>query len=121
MKKKLRRKGVIHFPSFRDGMNDLGIGVQQEIQDLPDAIEVYNREVLALCIHGHIIRDKKEVLGRCHCDHLLCERCPELVCQRCGHILCRKCAYVEGDLILCNRHNFFLKLAAQLAISSREE
>ena len=58
------------------------------------------REGLPLCTHGHIIREKKEVRGRCTCDALLCQECPNLVCQRCGQILCRDCgAFVDGDLV----------------------
>ena len=121
MQKKLRKRTSIRFASRDDPLRDAGLAAQQEIRDTPDAIEVDNWEGLPLCTHGHLIREKKEVRGRCRCDELLCERCPDLVCQRCGEILCRKCAFLDGDVVLCDRgHNFLVKLAASLASSSRQ-
>ena len=121
MKKKLRKRHVTRFASRNDPLRDFGLAAQQEVRDAPDAIEVDNREALPLCTHGHIIREKKEVRGRCRCDALLCQECPNLVCQRCGQILCWECAFVDGDLVMCRSHNFFVLLGASLMKSPKGE
>lgn len=71
-------------------------------------------EVIPLCHAGHAIRHVSEIRGRCSCGNEVCQSCEELICERDGRLLCRGCAFVHGDRVLCNSHNFFIKLALAL-------
>jgi hypothetical protein len=81
--------------------------------DTPGALIGEDAEDLAICVHGHAIRNPQELGGRCTIGgELLCSECAKVYrCEIDQNVtICRNHSFEDHGKRICSTHSFFQKL-----------